>query len=53
MNLVIEFIIQKFTKGSKCFERHSAHHHELQTVFAASGLYIHVVTGRRPGWVGE
>jgi len=30
---------QKFTEGSTCFERHTAHHQELQTVFAASGLY--------------
>jgi len=34
------------------FERHTAHHQELQTVFAASGLYTHVVTGRCPAWVG-
>jgi hypothetical protein len=40
-NLVIEFI-----EGSICFERNTAHHQELQTVFAASGLYTHVVTGR-------
>jgi hypothetical protein len=26
-------------EGSTCFERHTAHHQELQTVFAASGLY--------------
>jgi hypothetical protein len=39
MQLVIEFIIPKFTEGSTCFERHTAHHHELSTVFAASGLY--------------
>ena len=31
---------------------HTAHHQELQTVFAASGLYTHVVTGCCPGWVG-
>ena len=37
-------------KGSTCFERHTAHNQELQTVFAASGLYTHVVTGRCPGW---
>ena len=51
-NLVIEFIIPKFIEGSTCFERHTAHHQELQTLFAASGLYSHVVTGRCPGWVG-
>ena len=52
MHLVIEFIIPEFTEGSTCFERHTAHHQELRTVFAASGLYTHVVTGRCPGWVG-
>jgi hypothetical protein len=25
----IEFIISKFTEGSTCFERHTAHHQEL------------------------
>jgi hypothetical protein len=50
-NFVIEFIILKFIEGSTCFERHTAHHQELQTVFAASGLYTHVVAGRCPGWV--
>jgi len=45
MQLVIEFIIPKFVDGSACFERHTAHHQELYTVFAASGLYTHVVTG--------
>jgi hypothetical protein len=44
MQLVIEFIIQEFTEGSTCFDRHAAHHQELKTVFAASGLYTHVVT---------
>ena len=29
MQLVIEFIIPKFIEGSKCFERHIAHHQEL------------------------
>ena len=38
-NPVTEFIIPKFIEGSTCFERHTAHHQELQTVFAASGLY--------------
>ena len=47
-SFVIEFIISKFFKGSTCFKRHTAHHQELQTVFAASGLYTHVVTGRCP-----
>jgi hypothetical protein len=44
-NKVIEFIIPKF--------QHTAHHQELQTVFSASGLYTHVVTGRCPGWTTE
>jgi hypothetical protein len=51
-NLVIEFIIQKFIEDLTCFERDTAHHQELQTIFAASGLYTHVVAGRCPGWVG-
>jgi len=51
-SFVIEFIIPKFFKGSTCFERHTAHHQELQTVFAASGLYAHMVTGCCQGWVG-
>jgi len=29
MQLVMEFIIQKFIEGSTCFERHTAHHQEL------------------------
>ena len=29
MQLVIEFIIPKFTEDSTCFERHTAHHQEL------------------------
>jgi len=37
-SFVIKFIIPKFIEGSTCFERHTAHHQELQTVFAASGL---------------
>jgi hypothetical protein len=49
MQPIIEFIIPKFTEGSAFFERHIAHHQEFQTVFAASGLYTHVVTGR-PAW---
>jgi hypothetical protein len=46
MQRVIEFIIPEFIEGSTCFERHTTHHQELSTVFAASGLYTHVVTGR-------
>jgi hypothetical protein len=50
----MEFIIPKFIEGSACFDRHTAHHQELQTVFAASALYTYVVTGRCPcldnGW---
>jgi hypothetical protein len=45
----MEFIIPKFIEGSACFERHTNHHQELETVFAASGLYAHVVTGRCKG----
>ena len=52
-SLVIEFIIPKFIGGSTCFERHTAHHQELQTVLAASDLYTHVTTGRCQGWVGN
>ena len=48
-SFVIEFIILKFIEGSTCFERHTAHHQELQSVFAASGLYTHMVTGRCQG----
>jgi hypothetical protein len=50
-NVVTEFIISKFIEGSKCFQRHTAHYQELQTVLTASDLYTHVVTGRCPGWV--
>jgi hypothetical protein len=53
MHLVIEFIIPKFIEGSTCFKRHSAHHQELQTVFAVSSLYTHVVTDRCASWVGN
>jgi len=49
MKLVTEYIIPKFIEGSTCFERHTAHHQELYTVFAASDLYTHVVTGRCEG----
>jgi hypothetical protein len=48
----MEFIIPKFIEGSTYFERHTAHHQELQTVSAASGLYTHVVPSRCLGWVG-
>jgi hypothetical protein len=34
-------------KGLTCFERHISYHQELQTVFSASGLYAHMVTGRK------
>ena len=42
--------ISKFIEGSTCFERHTAHHHELQTVFAAS---LPTQPGQRPAttWV--
>jgi len=49
VQLVIKFIIPKFIEGLTCFERHTAHHQELQTVFEASGLYTHVVTGHKQG----
>jgi hypothetical protein len=45
-SFVLEFIIPKFIEGSTCFERHTAYHQKLQTVFAASGLYTLVVTSR-------
>jgi len=48
-SFVIEFIIPRFFKCSTCFELHTAHHQELQTVFAASGLYAHMVAGRYQG----
>jgi hypothetical protein len=44
------FIIPKFIEGSTCFERHTAHYQELQTVLAVSGLYTYVVCGRCPAW---
>jgi hypothetical protein len=52
-SFVIEFIIPKFIEGSSCFERHTAHHQELQTELAASGLYAHMVTDRCQGLVGN
>jgi len=52
-SFVIEFIIPTFIEGSTCFERYTAHHQELWTVFAASGLYTHVVSSRCQGWVGK
>jgi hypothetical protein len=50
---IIEFIIPKFFKDSTRFEPHTAHHQEIKTVFAASGLYAHMVTGRCEGRVGN
>jgi len=44
-SFVIEFIIPNFIEGSTCFERHTDHHQEFETVFAQSSLYTHVVTG--------
>jgi len=52
MQPVIEFIIPKFIEGSTCFERHTAHRQEIQTLVAVSGLYTHVVTDRCSFWVG-
>ena len=43
----MEFIIPEFFKGPTCFERHTAQNQEVQTVFAAAGLYAHMVTGVR------
>jgi hypothetical protein len=40
---LIEFIIPPFTKGSTCFERHTAHHQELQ-------LYLHPLVYIRMWW---
>jgi hypothetical protein len=48
-SFVIEFIIPKFIEGSTRFEWHTAHHQELYTIFGASGLYTHAVTGRYQG----
>jgi hypothetical protein len=45
-SFVMECIIPKFIEGSIYFDRHTAHHQELYTLFATSGLYNHVVTGR-------
>jgi len=52
-SFVREFTISEFIEGWTCFERHTTHHQELQTVFAASGLYAHMVTVRWQGWVGN
>jgi hypothetical protein len=52
-NLVIELFISKFIEGSTCFEPHTSHQQELETLFAAFGLYTHVVTARCPGLVGN
>jgi hypothetical protein len=49
MQLVIELIIPKFIEGLTCFERHTAHHQLLVTLFTASGLYTHLATGRGQG----
>jgi hypothetical protein len=38
MQLVIEFIIPEFIEGSTCFKRHTVHHQELETIYAASGF---------------
>jgi hypothetical protein len=43
MQVVIEFIVPKFIESSTFFERQTAHHQEFQTLFAASGLYSHVL----------
>jgi hypothetical protein len=48
-SFVIKFIIPKFIEGTTCSSG-TTHHQELQTVFGASGLYAHVVTGRCQGW---
>ena len=45
-NLVIEFIIPKFIEGSTCFERHTAHHQELQTLLCI--LWFIYPCGDRP-----
>jgi hypothetical protein len=50
-SFVIEFITPKFIEGWTCLERHTAHHQELLTVFAASDLYTHLVTGHC--WAGN
>jgi len=47
-SFVVEFIIPKFFEGSTCFERHTAHHHELYIVFAVSGLYARPLPWQRP-----
>jgi hypothetical protein len=45
-NLVIEFIIPPFIESSTYFERAHRSSSGALTVFAASGLHTHVVTGR-------
>jgi hypothetical protein len=42
-NLVIQFIIPPFIKGSTCFERHTAHHEELE-------LYLQPLVYIRMWW---
>jgi len=49
MQLCNRIYYSKVIKGSTRFERQTAHHQELETVFAASGLYTHVVTSRWQG----
>jgi hypothetical protein len=48
-SFVIESIIPKFIEGSTFFQRHTAHHQELEIVVATSGLYTHMLTGRCQG----
>jgi hypothetical protein len=52
MQLCNRIYYSKGYKGSTCFERRTVQHQELKTLFAASGLYAHMVTGRCQGWVG-
>ena len=46
MQCVIEFIIPKFIEGSTCFERHTAHHQELQNCVCS--LWFIYPCGDRP-----
>jgi hypothetical protein len=53
-SFVIEFIITKFIEGSTCFERHTAHHQELYTVFAAWEIPFSLDNGRTPhGYINQ
>jgi hypothetical protein len=45
MQLCDRIYYSKVFEGSTCFERHTVHHQKLYTVFTASGLYAHMVTG--------